>query len=128
MLLTDISETVRGLRQLADYLETNADTINTTPDVTGVYGTLLAFAGPELAAALPGRWEKNYDDYSLRLAQQFPGRVQLCVYMSRTEVCEKIPTGRTVTRRVATAWEEVEEDEYEWDCRPVLQAAAGTSA
>ena len=122
----NVTETVAGLRELADYLEKHADKFGTTD----IYGGATAFPygdrGPSLVAALPGSWEKIPFDSSLEVRQMF-GEVRFDISVSRSQVCEKVPTGRTVTRRVPTAWEEVEEEEYEWDCKPILQAAAERS-
>lgn len=119
----NVTKTVAGLRELADYLETHADKFGTTD----IYGGVTVFlSGPELVAELPGTFEKKYDSHSVTVVKSFSG-LNLTLYLTRSQLCEKVRTGRTVTRRVPTAWEEVEEEEYEWDCKPILQAAAERS-
>lgn len=41
----------------------------------------------------------------------------------RTDVCERIPTGRKVKVQRPAGYVEVEEDEYKWECRPILSPA-----
>ena len=115
----EVQATITALRALADYLETNADSVPSGR----IWGGITIYPNGA-TLTMPGTWKKEYDNHFLTLEQDFGARVTADVRIPRDEVCEKIPTGRTVTRKVATAWEEVEEDEYEWDCKPVLQAAS----
>ena len=112
-----IREAVAGLRQLAEFLETNADRL----DGSSVHGGVTMFgADPATVARMPGGWEKKHEEHSVELGRRFDGGIRCTAWFARELVCERVATGNKVTRRVPVAWDDVEEDEYEWECAPML--------
>ena len=114
-------KTAEELRQLADWLEEHGEALGNSISAGSVYAW---GADHTKALALPGPWEKEYLDSMLYLNRRF-GDSRLSVPVLRSKVCEMVPTGNKVTKKVPTAWEEVEEDEYEWECSPLLEGVAG---
>lgn len=74
------------------------------------------------AARLGGKWEKDASDDLFELSQ---GIVEL--HADREKVCRAVPTGRKTTVEkvvVPAVTEEVEVDEIEWVCQPLLSKAS----
>lgn len=112
------AEAVAALRAAADLIEK-------LPDIGYWYVEAKTFnlTGEQLAGAarVGGRWEKDATDAMFELRQ---GIVEL--HASRQEVCTAVPTGRTTTvKKMVTpaVYEEVEVDEVEWECAPLLAKA-----
>ena len=112
-------EAVEGLRQLADWLEEHGEALGDHLSAGSVYAWGADHAK---ALALPGPWEKDYQGDMLYLVRRFGDSASLSVPVLRSKVCEKVPTGKKVVKKVPTAFEEVEEDEFEWKCTPLLEA------
>lgn len=77
------------------------------------------------AARLPGRWEKGTAGTNDSMFMLSQGIVEL--KGNRNEVCVARPTGNKVKQqKVVTpaVYEEVEVDEVEWHCEPLLARAA----
>ena len=66
-----------------------------------------------------GKWTKETTKTDVQLVQRFAlhdvWQVQI-ITPHETAACRKVPTGKKVTRRVPTAYETIEEDEYTWEC------------
>ena len=123
----DAIETVKGLRELADFIEQH-------PDLNWSYvgarcGTVVD-TGEDLAAfaATGGKWDKDAYDTgtggNFALRRKF-GPVELSVLASRDQVCERKVVGVEVVEipdpdapRVT-----VEREVVEWTCAPVLAKA-----
>lgn len=119
---------IRGLRELADALESNSDM--PLPDsVTVSVGFYSTDAKKEMAAAAkatPGVLKKDTTNSCFSLKREFGG-VTYELWASRETTCTPVVIGRkkvvsteivtpAVTREV-----EVEENEIEWDCGEVLR-------
>ncbi len=132
-----ISETVDGLRELADWLETNPEVGERILSWPKVY---LFTNGREdfvsTCKALGGMRVKSADDNYFNVERTFGG-ITLQVTVARGLVCEKKVTTREVTRRIpdpevvasvplvdVTETEEV----IEWECEPSILAAVGDPA
>lgn len=80
-----------------------------------------------LARALGGHSEKEFDDNFFRLTHVFGG-IKFIALATRKGVCRPVVIGKkTVTKRVPTAYEEVEEevDVIRWECdEPIIADAS----
>lgn len=141
--MTDRTEYIAGLRQLADLLEQH-DELPLPHDGSGS-ALLLSFlsgADPKsafVAAArvIPGKLDKdvrgNY--YDLRGTLGGPQGLQILLCAFRADVCERVVTGvETVTKQVpdpavTVPLVEVTEkvETVEWICRPLLAGEQVTS-
>ena len=128
MTTTTISETVSGLRALADFLEVNAAKIEQA-DGGRIYVSCQDYPSDDKAAltayaSIPGGWDKEaVDTHNLFYLRRMFGPVKFEVVASRDQVCERVPTGaKTTVKKVVSpaVYEEIEEDEFEWRCSPVL--------
>lgn len=66
-----------------------------------------------------GKWDKKSTDTNLIFVQRLTLNSvwEIQVILSHEAAnCRKVPTGNKVTHRVPTAYTEVEEDEYTWEC------------
>ena len=89
--------TVKGLRDLADFLEKN-------PWIKAPYlGAVLVYVGAgevSQAARSLGTFDKEFTDDFLNMNKSF-GPVRLQVYTNRANVCRKVKTGtKIVTKKV----------------------------
>tara|TARA_B100001175_G_scaffold278152_1_gene254578 strand:- start:5320 stop:5736 length:417 start_codon:yes stop_codon:yes gene_type:complete len=126
----------KALESIAEFIVENAEYI---PDFTVHFTSWLSewrfdddkelaeqAVGNLARSALDFGWkvQKDYKDTHMHLNLSLPaGKVQF--WVERETVCTKTVVGtETVTRKVATAWEEeeVEQDIVEWDCKPLLKA------
>lgn len=126
----------KALESIAEFIVENAKDI---PDFTVSFTSWLSewrfdddkelaeqAVGNLARSALDFGWtvQKDYKDTHMHLNLSLPaGKVQF--WVERETVCTKTVVGtETVTRKVATAWEEeeVEQDIVEWDCKPILKA------
>lgn len=109
MTTEDRDNTIRGLRELADFLESH-------PLVPAPYKpSLNVFTNTETeipAIARCASWEKVYLDCWFTLARKFSGDVTLEVNVPRKQVCRKVRTGE----RVVPAQPERIVEEFEWVC------------
>ena len=126
--MAKISTQIIKLHNQMEWLATNREILEEN-DVE-IYGLNLDFYNPvddkpaavaRMISLLAGKWEKSggTDSDYIYLTNE----VGFYFYFNKNNSasCVKVPTGRTVTRRVpVTTYEEVEEEEYEWDCGPVL--------
>lgn len=124
-----IDEALESLKEFADFLAANHDRLT---DVKFDLDFMIYNASEkELAALLrcprpfDNRWEKDGTDSNFYLRTQF-GEVGFAAMANRDQVCQAVPTGRKIVRRrlVSTSpvYEDVEIDEVEWVCEPVLTA------
>lgn len=130
--MTAMTDTVKGLHDLADFIEAH-------PDLNWSYlkGSARAIVGDKESfaefAAIPGGWEKDaYGDESggnFTITRKF-GPVEFQVITSRNQVCERVVVA---TEMVAVPDPEalaavphtfVEREIVEWKCNPILGAAA----
>jgi hypothetical protein len=121
-------EAIRGLRALADLLETAAI------PVPQIETTVWSLAGEDeraevarIARTLPGRVEKDVNGTLFYLRYPLADGVTYQVITSRDEVCERRKIGtKIVQREVPVKTETVTEEQpvYEWDCAPVIEQAA----
>ena len=105
-------EMCRGLREVADFLESNPE----APLPSGNLGMWLGSDSKTALAAVArteGKWNKEYSSYSFTLSKMFHG-VRLAYMTSRGEVCERIVVGKKHVPAVFL--EEREEDIVEWKC------------
>jgi hypothetical protein len=109
---------IRGLRELADFLEQHPAVPIPMLDGQNAFVT----SRDELAAiARAGSWEKLWLDQWFVLIRQFSGSVTLHVNAERSTVCRKVVTGT----KTLPATPEREVETYEWVCdEPSLLAQA----
>jgi hypothetical protein len=129
---------IRGLRELADWLEAHPEA-----QQTASYGITLNHPCKDaeelvrLARSLGGRWDKNESsDCYFTLTRRFGPTVQYDLYVAREAVCTKRLVG-TKTRTIEgpdpedvaalpKVLQTVVEEEFEWDCPPSLVALAAS--
>ncbi len=129
-------EYIKGLRDLADFLEQHPD-FPSLPLDGGSALTIMSYTlTREQLASMPrtlgGRWDKDADDTYYHLRRRFgPHQVQL--YTSRGDVCERVQVGtRTVQQPAPDAppvpMVDVEVPVYEWRCPDSLLADVPVTA
>jgi len=110
---------IDGLRAFADFLEKKPDLI----PISKFNPYILCDTAEEFALFVRklGRGEKQANDTAMRVNRMF-GPHMLTIYISREQVCTKVKVGtRKVLKEVPTyTTQEVEEDVYEYECKPVL--------
>lgn len=109
-----MSETSKGLRELADFLDAH-------PAVTLqlVEHQIYVRTRDEIAAlATIGGWRKTYNSDYFHLERAFAGDVTLSVFTDRAEVCRKVVTGH----RTIPARPEQQVEIVEWVCEEPLLA------
>ena len=104
---------IAGLRELADFLETNP----TFP--TPTRRTLNFFCADEDAvpdvAQMMGKCAKFDYMYSIGLRRKFQA-ITLQINWAHSKVCRRVKTGGTVTEYISTGHEKREYPEYKWVC------------
>ena len=126
---------MRRLKLAAD-LRAFADWLDQTPEViidswgTGVYVSFYGATKQDVLALArtPGHFKKDYTGNSFQLIKEIGG----CTYTMSTPR-DQVCTSRVVGKKTRTIRDpegyksipmiEVEEDEVEWDCHPLLQDA-----
>lgn len=110
-------------------LRAAADLIESLPDIPRWFVECEAYnmTAEQLAAAaaVPGGWDKDPTDVFFRLVRDLHG-LPFTLHGDREEVCRAVPTGRKVTKPklvAAAVYEDVEVDEVEWVCEPLLSKA-----
>ena len=107
--MSDREETVKGLRELASFLEAH-------PEVPAPYLRQIdGFISREQAASVArvnGGWEKIWQENWFVLRRRFSEKVALDLNVDRGEMCWRVQTG---TRHV-DATPAREEPIYEWVC------------
>lgn len=126
------SEVTQGLRELADWIDTNPD----NPASKAFQHSLVAVGGPgwitfnatefhALASALGGEREKDVDDNYMIVTRKF-GPIPTTVRGYRSSVCvakvvgtvtEEIPAHDAIPAQPART---IKRDIIEWECPPVL--------
>lgn len=130
----DPIEYARGLRDLADWVEQNADQLEDRElrdDLGQIFVCRLGRDEFVDAVRMLGTGDKTSDDSYFNVTRRF-GPVAVQAYTPRATVCQRVVTGvRTVTRQVpdpdaplVTVTEEVED--VDWVCEPsILKLAEG---
>jgi hypothetical protein len=116
-------EYVDGLYDLADFLATHPDFIESYGGLYIGHRVTDPETLKEMVKSARGRWTKQYDDYDFNMSRQF-GPHEINLYIPRDEVCEKIQTG-TRTIMVPDPDRPLIEKEiptYEWKCNPSILA------
>lgn len=116
------TEAVAALRAAADLIETMPFDTSWFADVETYNLTAEQLAS---AARLPGRWEKDITGTDNDIFMLSQGIVEL--HADRDQVCVAVPTGNKVTtKKIVTpaVYEDVEVDEVEWVCEPLLSKGA----
>ena len=110
-----MSDTTKGLRELADFLDANPQLELTTPS-----HMIYVSERDKLAEiARQGSWAKTYRGDYFNLVKTFSGDVTLEVFTDRDAVCRKVVTGhRVVPAQPAT--EEHTVEIVEWVCDDAL--------
>ena len=131
--MSDRHEYIEGLRQLAALLEANPEIpLPYEGDLAEI--TIFCASKEELAAitrAFPGPKDKraeDYNSYGFALTGKLAG-LAWEARVDRDEVCTARVVGtKTVTQRRPSAYEEVEVEveEIEWDCHPILIGTAAS--
>ena len=118
----DRSEAVTALRAAADLIESLPFDKSFFVEVEA-YG--LTVDQLTDAVRLGGKWEKDTAGENGSMFELRQGIVELKA--DREQVCEARPTGRKVTAKkivVQPVYEDIEVDEIEWVCAPLLAKAA----
>lgn len=120
--MIDVSKSVAGLRELADFIEQH-------PQFVGAldYEKFHCFVGDEdeftaLVSELGGKRTKEASNDYFGVSRFF-GPIEMYVYTNREQVCTATVVGtETVTVRDPNApLVEIERDIVEWECGPVLK-------
>lgn len=122
---------IRGLREMAQFLEANPDTDPTTYPGNGrefsVYDRHEK-SDAAMLAKLMGKCDKEFTSEQFVLSKTFGGEggPRLAFYFMRATVCERVVVGqKVIPAQVVPAKEEytlpeVVIDEVEWRCNPIL--------
>lgn len=128
-------EKAKALEEIAEFVVANHEHI---PDIDIFFSPFLSEwrfdhdkelaekAVKELAlSALEFGWkvDKEYDSSHMKLDLKPTHGGKVSFWVERETVCTKKVLGtETVTKKVATAWEEeeVEQEIVEWECKPLL--------
>lgn len=108
--MSERTEFITGLRELADYLENNPEAPIPSNAYIGV--SVTDYGNPagtryrlEIVARCPGPWQKELDDSFLTLIKDFHG-VKYRVMCARDHVCTMVEPAKPAV----------------WDCEPLLSA------
>lgn len=105
---------VKGLRELADFIESREDV---PVPCTNVQADIFVRAKADLVnIARVGRWQKRQVGDYMCLFVEFTGGHTFDVNIEREEVCRKVVTGK----RLVPAQPEHEVEEYRWECESLL--------
>lgn len=116
-------EYVKGLRELADFLESHPDLPMPGTKTYSVEAWLHKLE-PAAVAKNMGFCEKIYHDESIGLLRKFHG-VGYQIKFSRNKVCKKVLVGYKSVTRYKTQYTPIQEMEavYEWQCEePIMKA------
>ena len=108
---------VRGLRDFADFMETNVD----LPIPYGEeYFNIWVYTKAEMSALVKGkgRWEKKAEANYMLFRKQF-GTINYDINITRDRICERVVVGEEIIPARPAEPERVVE-KVEWKCTPVL--------
>lgn len=119
---------VKGLREMADWLEAN-ESIPVASWGT-VFGVDLNVYGEDRDQALgtvrssSGPWEKRYIGSSFELIRKFSGGCKYSFNISRAAVCDRRVVGTELVEVPDPNAPKITEERevVEWDCHPLLTA------
>ena len=122
------TETVRGLRELADWLEATPEApVLSYGNVGGTkFDVYLSNAHADTVRSLArteGVFQKQYAGSFFNLKRLFSGDVVYELNIQRDAVCERVQVGETVVPERPAVAEHVE-PVYEWQCEPLLRTTA----
>lgn len=108
------AEVTKGLRDLADFLDTHPEVKLNDPSHMVYVGSRETLA----TIARLGGWRKVYTDDYFNLVRDFDGGVSLSVFTDRGSVCRKVVVGQ----RTVPATDERTVEIVEWVCDEPLLA------
>lgn len=121
---------INGLRDLADFYSDHPDfPLPHCSEYSGspfmIYGNEDAETFAARVSELGGNRSKIHDDHAVRVVRSFGGGIEVELYASRSNVCERVVVGKETVEVVDPAAPKVmvERDVVEWKCHPVLDAA-----
>ena len=114
-------ELIDGLREFADFLESHPGA--PTPSL-GRFDVFCAFKEEFQNAikAVGGKMEKQHEYQSVMALRRKFGPLEYDINISRSEICDKVVTGKRIVAAVPAveAIPEHEEEVIEWKCGTVL--------
>lgn len=117
----EVAEAVAGLRELADFIETNPQFVEALQDARFLQYVTSESDFPALVSQLGGNREKNGNDDYFGVSRYF-GAIELHVFTNRGQVCERVQTGtetvevEEVITPAVTRTVTVERPVLEWVC------------
>lgn len=124
-MAADRAEVVKGLRDFADWLESN-EQVPVPWEIRGQH--FLSIEEVRAGMHLTGPWEKRFIGSYAEYSRAFGGNVALEFNVEREQVCRKVQVG---TKHIP-ATEARDEPVYEWQCTDLpgfsAHAQAGVEA